>query len=54
MWKVPRVEIEPMPQQQPELLQWQCQVLNLLCHRGTPVVLNLEQVSEFPGGLVKI
>jgi len=28
-----------MTQQQPESLQWQCQVLNLLCHKGTsPIV----------------
>ena len=29
--------IEPAPQQRPELLQWQCQSLNLLHHKGTPV-----------------
>ena len=28
--------IEPVPQQWLKLLQWQCQIFNLLCHRGTP------------------
>lgn len=34
---VARPEIEPMSQQQPEPLQWTMPVLNLLCHKGTPV-----------------
>ena len=29
-------EIKLMPQQWPRLLQWQCWILNLLCHKGTP------------------
>ena len=28
--------IEPMPQQWPKMLQWQCWILNQLCHQGTP------------------
>ena len=28
---------EPVPQQQPEPLQWECQILNPLHHKGTPV-----------------
>ena len=28
--------IEPKPQQWPKLLQWQHQILNWLCHKGTP------------------
>lgn len=31
-----RPEIEPVPQQQPMLLQWQFQSLNPLSHQGTP------------------
>ena len=33
--EVPGPGIEPMPQQLP--LQWQCQILNLLCHKRTPL-----------------
>ena len=33
---VPKPGIESTPQQQHELLQWQCQILNLLSHQGTP------------------
>ena len=33
--EVPGPGIESMPQQLPELLQWQHQTLNLLCHKGT-------------------
>ena len=33
---VHRPGIEPTPQQWPELLQWPCQILNLLYHRGIP------------------
>ena len=29
--------LKPSPQQQPEPLQWQCQILNLLHHKGTPM-----------------
>ena len=38
LWRaeVPRPGIKPTPQQQLELLQWQCQILNPLCHKGTP------------------
>ena len=32
--EVPRPGIKPMPQQRPELQQWQCLVLNLLSHLG--------------------
>ena len=35
MQKLPGLRIEPMPQQCPELLQWQCWILNPLSHRGT-------------------
>ena len=31
------------PQQRPELLQWQCWILNLLCHQGTPEITFLSQ-----------
>ena len=34
--QVPRPGTEPTPQQWPKLLQWQHQILNLLCHKGTP------------------
>ena len=33
---VPRPGTEPMPKQQPEPLQWQCWILNPLCHKGIP------------------
>ena len=36
---IPRRGIEPEPQQQPELLQGQYQVLNLLHHKGTHILL---------------
>ena len=39
--EVPRPGIEPAPRQQPKPLQWQCQILNLLCHQGTPSSLSL-------------
>ena len=32
--------IKPVPQQQPKLLLWQRQILNLLGHQGTPVSLH--------------
>lgn len=32
----PRPGIKPAPQQQLEPLHWQCQILNLLSHMGTP------------------
>ena len=34
--EIPRSETEPAPKQQLELLQWQCQILNLPCHKRTP------------------
>ena len=34
--EVPRPGIEPVPKQQPEPLQWQYHILNLLSHTGTP------------------
>ena len=36
MWKSPWPGTEPAPKQRPEPLQWQCQILNSLHHRGTP------------------
>ena len=33
--EVPQAGIEPMPQQRPQLLQWQCWTLNLLHYRET-------------------
>ena len=33
MQKFPWQGIEPKPQQRPELLLWQCRILNLLCHK---------------------
>ena len=36
--KVSGPEIEPMPWFQPEPLQWQHQIINLLSHKGTPWV----------------
>ena len=35
--EVPGPGIEPMPQQQPKPLQWQCCILNLLCHKRPPL-----------------
>ena len=34
----PRIKPTPTPQQPPKPLQWQCWIINLLCHKGTPVV----------------
>ena len=34
--KIPRPRIKLTPQQRPKLLQWQCWILNLLCHKRTP------------------
>ena len=34
--EIPGPRIKSVPQQWSEPLQWQCQVLNLLCHKGTP------------------
>ena len=34
--EVPPPGIEPVPQQQSELLQWQLQILNPLSHKGSP------------------
>lgn len=36
---LPRPGIEPKPQQQPEMLQWQHQTLNLLCHKRAPITI---------------
>ena len=35
---VPGPGIKPAPQQEPEPLQWQCQILNLLHHKKSPVL----------------
>ena len=35
--EVPGPGIEPMPQQLPELLQWQCGLLNPLSYKRTPL-----------------
>ena len=37
--EVPRPGTEPMPQLWPQLLQWQCRIPNLPCHRRTPCLL---------------
>ena len=37
--EVPGPGIEPASQQQPDLFQWQCQILNPLLHRRTPGIL---------------
>ena len=37
--EVPRPGIKPAPQQWSEQLQWQCWILNILGHRGTPAVI---------------
>ena len=34
--KVPWPGVKPVPQQWPEPLPWQCQILNLVSHQGTP------------------
>ena len=34
--------IKPMPQQQSEPLTWQCQLLNPLHHKGTPLIFLIE------------
>ena len=36
MWKFLGQGIKPAPQQQPKPLQWQCWILNPLCHKRTP------------------
>ena len=33
---IPGPVTEPLPQQWPKLLKWQCQILNPLCHKTTP------------------
>ena len=40
LWPVeaPRPGTEPIPQQGPKLLQGQCQILKLLCHKRTPAL----------------
>ena len=51
--EVPGPGIEPEPQQQPEPQQWQCWILNLLGHQGTPHKCFFKLgFREFPGGLV--
>ena len=45
--EVPGPGIKPVPQQQPELLQWQCQILNLLNHTGTPLLANCPYKSQW-------
>ena len=46
---VPRPGTEPTPQHRPKLLQWQCWIFNLLCHKRTPVYMNL--IGSFSGFL---
>ena len=50
-------EIQFAPQQPPKPLQWQCQILNLLHHKRTPVLLlyltsevlsSLEYTDQYP------
>ena len=42
---IPGPGIEPAPHQWPELLQWQCQILKLLCHKGTPVSIFYQTIK---------
>ena len=42
--EVPRPGIESIPQQQPNLLQWKCWILNSLSHRGTLVSFCLKAI----------
>lgn len=45
--KVPGPGTDPVPQQQPESLQWQQQILNALCHRITPQKRYLKSILPF-------
>ena len=44
--EVPGPGIEPMPQQQLDPLQRQCQIPNQLYHKGTPDILKLYMVKR--------
>ena len=50
--EVPRPGIKPTPQQHSELHQWQCQILNPLCHQGTLKYVFKKQ--QIPGGFLQI
>ena len=55
----PRPRIEPTPQQQPKLLQWQHQTLNLLHHKKTPKIANFlkllfSEISFLQGDICQI
>ena len=39
--EIPRPGIEPVPQQWPKLLQWQCWILNPLQHQRNPKLLHI-------------
>ena len=55
--EVPGPSIKPEPQQQPKLLQWQCQILNPLCHKRTPGqnILNVAETKLWQvGGCLEI
>ena len=43
--EAPWAWIEPVPQQQPKPLQWQCQILNPLCHRKLQI-LHLQEKKK--------
>ena len=41
MWKFPGQGLNLCPSSDPKLLQWQCQILNPLHHKRTPLFINL-------------
>ena len=41
--EVSSVEIKPVPWQQPEMMHWQCHILNLLCHKR--ILVNIKVIS---------
>ena len=43
---VPRPGIEPVPQQQPKVLQGQHWILNLMHHKRIPKLLHLERINN--------
>ena len=44
--EIPGPGIEPTPQQPPQQLQWQCPILNLLGHQGTPVFADFNSAMK--------